>query len=47
MLACPNPTPGKLIIPIIVDWPEGSKNGRDFRFPLDLEEQITDWKLFQ
>ena len=29
---------GMPIVPIRVEWPDGSKNGRDFRHPMDLDE---------
>jgi len=38
---------GKRLIPIRVDWPEGATYGREFRFPLDIDSAVKDWKLYQ
>jgi hypothetical protein len=45
-LCCAAASSGKLIVPIPVQWPDAAKNGRDFRFPRDLDDVIEDWTLF-
>jgi len=37
---------GKRIIPINVCWPDDAKNGRDFRFPVDLDSALNDWQMY-
>ena len=45
-LCCAHAASGKQVIPIKVEWPEAVRNGRDFRFPRDLDEAIYEWTLF-
>jgi len=45
-LCCAHKTANKRLVPIKVEWPDAAKNGRDFRFPTDLEECINDWRVF-
>lgn len=45
-LCCACQGPGRPIVPIILQWPKAAENGRDFRFPADIDAAIYDWSLF-
>jgi hypothetical protein len=44
---CVAHTMRKRIIPIGVDWPGTAKLERDFRFPLDIDTALEEWRYYQ
>ena len=36
----------KSVLAIRVEWPEDAKQGRDFRFPQDLDGAVNEWRIF-